>query len=120
MLAPPSVTVVASCRMTIVYSTSTLPAWSRRRRARRDGRLGRRRGRRLRLHAVDAPLVHVRDVVVVLVGAVRSPVLQRVQGRGDVPIVRNHAVLPRGARSQRRVVVLRGEGGRGRLLRGYS
>merc|ERR1719316_880429 len=121
MLAPPSVTVVASCRMTNVYSTSTLPAWSRRRRARRDGRLGRRRGRRLRLHAVDAPLVHVRDVVAVLVGGGRSPVLHRGQGRGDVPGVRNHAVLPRflAARSQRRVVVLRGEGGRALLLRGY-
>ena len=33
MLAPPSVTAVASSRTTIVYSTSTLPAWSRRRRA---------------------------------------------------------------------------------------
>ena len=31
MLWPPSVTAVASCRTTIVYSTSTLPAWSRRR-----------------------------------------------------------------------------------------
>merc|ERR1719271_1828678 len=68
MLWPPSDTVVASCRTTIVYSTSTLPAGRRRRRARRDRRLGRRRGRRLRFHAVDAPLVHVRDVVVVLVG----------------------------------------------------
>merc|ERR1719506_3397368 len=67
----------------------------RRGRARRDGRLGRRRGRRLRLHAVDAPLVHVRDVVAVLVGGGRSPVLHRGQGRGDVPGVRNHAVLPR-------------------------
>ena len=33
MLWPPSDTVAASCRTTIVYSTSTLPAWSRRRRA---------------------------------------------------------------------------------------
>merc|ERR1719263_1964147 len=97
----------------------TVGAVRRRRHARRDGRLGRRRGRRLRFHAVDAPLVHVRDVVAVLVGGGRSPVLQRELCRGDVPGVRNHAVLPRGARSQRRVVVLRGEGGRVRLLRGY-